>query len=61
MAQVFSYEFWEISKNTVFTEHLWATTSGHIFFVSEPKTKFFKYFKRMLWNIEKRLNVKKEK
>ena len=47
MAQVFSYEFWEISKNTVFTEHLWATTSGHVFFVSEPKTKFFKNFKRM--------------
>ena len=24
LAQVFSYEFCEISKNTFFTEHLWA-------------------------------------
>ena len=28
MAQVFSCEFCQISKNTFFTEHLWATTSG---------------------------------
>ena len=27
LAQVFSSEFCEISKNTFFTEHLWATTS----------------------------------
>ena len=27
LAQVFSYEFCEISKNTFFTEHLWATAS----------------------------------
>ena len=27
LAQVFSCEFWEISKNTFFTEHLWATAS----------------------------------
>ena len=27
LAQVFSYESWEISKNTFFTEHLWATAS----------------------------------
>ena len=26
LAQVFSYEFRKISKNTFFTEHLWATT-----------------------------------
>ena len=26
-AQVFSCEFWEIFKNTVLTEHLWATAS----------------------------------
>ena len=26
-AQMFSCEFWEISKNTFFTEHLWATAS----------------------------------
>ena len=25
LAQVFSYEFCEISKNTFFTEHLWTT------------------------------------
>ena len=28
LAQVFSYEFCEISKNKFFTEYLWATTSG---------------------------------
>ena len=27
-AQVFSFEFFEISKNTFFTGHLWATASG---------------------------------
>ena len=27
-AQVFSCEFWEISKNICFTEHVWATASG---------------------------------
>ena len=27
LAQVFSYEFCEIFKNTFFTEHLWATAS----------------------------------
>ena len=27
LAQVFSSEFCEISKNTFFTEHLWATAS----------------------------------
>ena len=29
MAQVFSCEFCEISKNTFFTEHLQVTTSEH--------------------------------
>ena len=28
LAQAFSCEFWEISKNTFFTEHLWATASA---------------------------------
>ena len=28
LAQVFSYEFCEISKNTLFTEHLWMTASN---------------------------------
>ena len=27
LAQVFSCEFWEISKNTLFTKHLWTTAS----------------------------------
>ena len=28
LAQVFSCEFWEISENTFFTEHLWTTASA---------------------------------
>ena len=31
LAQVFSYEFCEISKNTFFTEHLWAAASAIYF------------------------------
>ena len=27
LAQVFSYEFCKISKNTSFTEHIWSTAS----------------------------------
>ena len=27
LAQAFSYKFYEISKNTFFTEHLWTTAS----------------------------------
>ena len=30
LAQVFSCEFWNISKNTFFTEHVWATASDPI-------------------------------
>ena len=30
LAQVFSYEFCEISKNTFFTKHLWVTASGSL-------------------------------
>ena len=29
LAQVFSCEFWEIFKNTFFTELLWMTASGN--------------------------------
>ena len=29
-AQVFSFEFCEISKSTFFTENLWATASEHL-------------------------------
>ena len=52
LAQVFSCEFCEISKNTFFTEHLWATASeyaeisGSLNFPLElstlPGAKFFK-------------------
>ena len=31
LAQVFSCVFCEISENTSFTEHLWATASKHFF------------------------------
>ena len=31
LAQLFSCEFCEISKNTFFTEHLWATASAGIY------------------------------
>ena len=30
LAQVFSYEVCKISKNTFFTEHIWATASAHV-------------------------------
>ena len=30
--QMFSYEFYEISENTCFTEHLWTTASEHLYF-----------------------------
>ena len=32
LAQVFSCEFREISKNTFFIEHLWATASMTVYF-----------------------------
>ena len=41
LAQVFSCEFREISKDTFFTEHLWATASlqcKHVFRKSWTKT-----------------------
>ena len=28
LAQVFSCDFWDISRNTFFTEYIWATASG---------------------------------
>ena len=33
LAHVFSYEFCEISKNTFFIEHLWATASDKYFYI----------------------------
>ena len=38
LAEVFSYDFCEISKNTFFTEHFWTTASKNIL----VKTKVFK-------------------
>ena len=38
LAQVFSCEFFEISKNTFFTEHLWATE--HLFLKSTSGSCF---------------------
>ena len=31
LAQIFSCEFYEISKNNFFTQHLWTTGSGHFY------------------------------
>ena len=41
LAQVFSCEFCDISKNTLFTEHLWATASSFIFSIKFKAEKFF--------------------
>ena len=35
LAQVFSSEFCEVSKNTFFKEHLWATASGDMILLSD--------------------------
>ena len=37
--QVISCKFWEISKNTFFTEHLWATASKLLLFLL-PEVKY---------------------
>ena len=39
MAQVFSFEFCGISKNTFFTEHLWATASNAHFVIGISPAK----------------------
>ena len=41
LARVFSCDFCEISKNTFFTEHLWATAS----------VSYFKRFRSSLWHV----------
>ena len=46
LAQVFSCEFCEISKNTCFTEHLWATASGYHFRVQ--CTNRLQYYLKLL-------------
>ena len=38
LAQVFSYEFCEISKNTFFTEHLRATASVYLHYSSDTES-----------------------
>ena len=45
LAQVFSCEFCEISKNTFFTEHLWTTDSEFLSFMDEG-SRFSYLFKR---------------
>ena len=42
LAQVFSYEFCEIFKNSVFTEHLWMTVS--VLQVAEAENSSFFLF-----------------
>ena len=46
LTQVFSCEFIEISKNTVFKEHVWATISEVI---SETSGIFFSFLLQLLW------------
>ena len=38
LVQVFSCEFYEICKNTFFTEHLWATASEVRYMIFQNKT-----------------------
>ena len=44
LAQVFSCEFCQISKNSFFTEHLWATASKICLFINYIQVYFFKRF-----------------
>ena len=44
LAQVFSCEFWEISKNTFFTEHLQVTASTYVRDVYSRCDKLFKCY-----------------
>ena len=37
LAQGFSCEFWEISKNNFFTEHVWVTPSGSLTMIKDGK------------------------
>ena len=39
LAQVFCCEFCEISKNTLFVEHLWTTASEQVFFEKALETR----------------------
>ena len=44
LVQVFSCEFFEISKNTSFTEHLWTTASVQLLFKGATENFFSKVF-----------------
>ena len=68
LAQVFSFEFCEISENTFFTEHAWATASEEKRFSKLAPNKsvktacvciafFFHYFKYYGQNIFSRITV----
>ena len=68
LAQVFSYEFCEISWNTFLTEHLWVTASEwrrYFKLASKKSVKtacvctvfFFHYFKYYVENIFSRITV----
>ena len=53
LAQVFSCEFCEISKNTFFTEHLWTTASVYNtevspFYQNDVKLRFFHHMRNAL-------------
>ena len=48
LAQVFSCEFCEIFKNTVFTEHLWATASVFRVFLRKVSEQLFHGIPRSL-------------
>ena len=39
LAQVFSYEFWEIFENTSLTEHLWVTAFHKVVYCKICSTK----------------------
>ena len=43
LAQVFSCEFYEISKNIFFTENHWATASEHLFMSNLSEQIFQNY------------------
>ena len=63
LAQVFSCEFCEISKNIFFTEHLWTTASGVIVLIQRkviPSTLFTIENKRVE-DTYKEINLHKKK
>ena len=59
VAQVFSYEFCEISKNTFLTEHLWATAS--VCFSSKKNVITEKRYRVKFDSIKKSLLLIKQK